>query len=223
MNKEEIRVVVDKVISIIKAMGDGESSSINEIINDNNMETKDKIIVKNYVTEELKRDDICLDYGSSNEGLDDKFKKSSISKLIIDLRFHNEKISKGNIVNNTTKFVLSGTKGSISSIIKFVSSDEDGGYYGATSAALTFKMNDRLNEFKEIINTIKNGNYKHNEDNYTAGVFDKRYLNYADIIIDNEEYEILLTDNLLGRLMGVIKMNEVSNTAYAAYMDLNKK
>ena len=49
MNKEEIRVVVDKVISIIKAMGDGESSSINEIINDNTMETKDKIIVKNYV------------------------------------------------------------------------------------------------------------------------------------------------------------------------------
>src|SRR5574344_723402 len=154
MNKEEIRVVVDKVISIIKAMGDGESSSINEIINDNNMETKDKIIVKNYVTEELKRDDICLDYGSSNEGLDDKFKK----------------------------------------------------------------MNIMLNEFKEIINTIKNGNYKHSEDNYTVGIFDKRYLNYADIIIDNEEYEILLTDNLLGRLMGVIKMNEVSNTSYAAYM-----
>ena len=86
--------------------------------------------------------------------------------------------------------------------------------------------NNKINKFNELISKIKSDmNYKYNENHYSKDKFDPKWLNYMDIIIDDEEYE---TDDLkiLDKIYEIIDIqscNKLTDEYYARMSNLMKK
>ena len=85
---------------------------------------------------------------------------------------------------------------------------------------------DKINRFNELIDNIKSDiNYKYNENHYSKDIFDPKYLNYMDIIIDNEEFE---TDDesiieFLNDIIDIKSYSKLNDEYYAKISNILQK
>ena len=134
------------------------------------------------------------------------------TKMIIRTRNYNGDYGIGSVFVNETEFIVqqllenpNKEDGLIrySENIGFCADEKLGSKPLATiKAEIPFLVTyDKLNIFNEIINKIKaNPEYKYNETHYVKDRFDPKRLEYVDVIIDGEEFEIYREDGVYSKI-----------------------
>lgn len=146
--------------------------------------------------------------------------------IVCRTRNYNGDYGKGSIFNDQTsiRVIKNNESDSALGILKFETKfciDEKLGGNVLANIMNEIPMiidKDKIEKFDLYINSIKeNPDYKYNESHYMKNRFDPKRLNYVDIIIDGEEFEMLSSDELIMNvfmLFDIQKYAEIFNQNY---------
>lgn len=140
-------------------------------------------------------------------------------ELLINIRNYNGSISVGSILERKIKFnIINSNKAMTTCILRF-SLDENQEKTAICKFTYDFLID--KNEKEELIKILeeikKDKKYKYNESHYKKEIFDINYLNYMDIIINNENYEAKFNDELILNLRKIINFKIANNAVYSSY------
>ena len=141
-------------------------------------------------------------------------------------RMYNGDFGFGSIFEYINIFVLEGNVAKTSTIIEFCSDIDYKKDKIIVNDIVNLSDTSKI-RLDEIINEIKiNSEYKYNETHYSKDSFSPKVLNYVDVLINEEEYEINVDSNILLELKVILKFNEnntEANKKYNEYLENKKK
>ena len=134
-------------------------------------------------------------------------------KFEISSRCYNGDFGVGSIFKNKYSFEVMKNLCISNSIKKFCNNDELGGnVLASVDVSIPFFLNENeMQKLNNILNDIQSNNkYVYDESHYNKDKFDFNMLNYIDIVINENNYEISLKDEkILNELKDLLKINKI--------------
>lgn len=149
-----------------------------------------------------------------------------MEKLQIIKRHYNGDYGVGSIFEEKLSFEFNETLCN-AHILKFFCCNEDLGsnILSTVDIIVPFILsNDNIVQLNKLLNKIENTNdYIYNESHYKKEGFDFNKFNYADIIINNNNYELSITNDIeiLSEIENILQVKKLNNICNNTIVSIN--